>query len=250
MAGDALLGAPQFQNRNVVISTNKSYEKIAIERGSKDPANVFVVRSGPVLDRLEILPPNPKWLNGRKAMVGYVGVIGEQEGMDLFLPAVREVVIEQGRDVQFVIVGSGPGLAEAQQMATDLGVADHVTFTGRAPDHDLFEVLSTSDVCVNPDSVNEFNDKCTMNKILEYMAFSKPIVQFEMTEGRNSAHEASLYAAPNDSNDMAARIIELLDDPDRCAEMGRVGRERVETVLSWDWQVQALIDAYQRVQKA
>lgn len=238
-----------FRTASVVISTNKSYEKIAIERGGKEPQNVFVVRSGPVLDRLEILPPNPKWRNGRQAMVGYVGVIGEQEGMDLFLPAVREVVIEQGRDVQFVIVGSGPGLAEAKQMAADLGVADYVTFTGRAPDHDLFEVLSTADVCVNPDSVNEFNDKCTMNKILEYMAFSKPIVQFEMTEGRNSAQEASLYAAPNDSKDMAAKIIGLLDDPARCAEMGRLGRERVETVLSWDWQVQTLIDAYQRVQK-
>ncbi len=97
---------------------------------------------------------------------------------------------------------------------------------------------------MNPDRVNPMNDKSTMNKILEYMAFSKPIVQFDVTEGRYSAGDASLYAAANDTADMADKILELLADPARCAEMGEIGRARVETELSWDHQVATLIAAY------
>ncbi|RMF41744.1 MAG: glycosyltransferase, partial [Alphaproteobacteria bacterium] len=115
-----------------------------------------------------------------------------------------------------------------------------------APDEVLFEVLSSSDVCVNPDRVNAMNDLSTMNKILEYMAFEKPIVQFDVTEGRRSAEDASLYAAANDPSDFAAKICELLDDPERRARMGAIGRQRVETALSWDHQVDALIAAYKR----
>ncbi len=244
-----LLEKLTFWTADVVIATNRSLREIAQDRGRKHPSNVFVVRSGPVLDRLKIVPPNPAWKNGREVMVGYVGVIAEQEGMDLLMPAIREVVIDRGRDVQFVIVGSGPGLADAKQMAVDLGIDDWVTFTGRAPDEELFEVLSTADLCVNPDRVNPFNDKSTMNKILEYMAFSKPVVQFDMREGRNSAEEASLYAAANDVSDFAAKIVELADDPAKREWMGKYGRKRIETELSWDHQVQSLVGAYLRAKE-
>jgi len=236
-----------FKTADVVISTNESYREIAMTRGGIAPEDVFVVRSGPDLTRLKVMPPNPKWHNGRAEMVGYVGVMGDQEGLDLLLESAREIVHDRGRDVQFVLVGGGPALDDLKRQAADLGLADHVTFTGRAPDDDLFEVLSSADVCVNPDRVNPMNDKSTMNKILEYMAFSKPIVQFDVTEGRHSARSASLYAAANDTSDMADKICALLDDPQKRAEMGEFGRNRVESELSWDHQVDTLIAAYQRV---
>ncbi|QDY70178.1 glycosyltransferase family 4 protein [Qingshengfaniella alkalisoli] len=237
-----------FKSANAVISTNESYRRIAIERGGKKPGDVFVVRSGPDLNRLKIMPANRKRLNGRRHMVGYVGVMGDQEGIDLLLEAAREIVFDMKRDVQFVLVGGGPALDSLKVQAAKMGLDNHVTFTGRAPDDDLFEVLSTADICVNPDRVNPMNDKSTMNKILEYMAFSKPIVQFEVTEGRFSAQEASLYARPNDTHDMARKIVSLLDDPEQSAKMGRIGRARVENELGWDYQVDTLIAAYQRVQ--
>lgn len=235
-----------FWSANVVISTNQSYRQIAMERGGKKTEDIFVVRSGPDLNRLHVMPVNPEWKNGRTAMVGYVGVMGDQEGIDLLLESAREIIFDRGRDVQFVLVGGGPALDDLKAMAKDLGLEDHVTFTGRAPDAELFEVLSSADVCVNPDRVNPMNDKSTMNKILEYMAFSKPIVQFEVTEGRYSAQEASLYAEPNNTTDMADKILSLIDDPAQSADMGRIGRARVENELSWDYQVDTLVAAYQR----
>lgn len=236
-----------FRTARVSIATNESYKTIAMERGRMAADDVFVVRSGPDLSRLDRLPSNDAWRNGRDKLVGYVGVMGDQEGIDLLLEAASHIVHERGReDIQFCLVGGGPSLEPLKRMAAEMGLSDHVTFTGRAPDRDLFEVLSTADVCVNPDRVNDMNDKSTMNKIMEYMAFEKPIVQFDVTEGRFSAREASLYARANDPKDMADKILELLAAPDRCATMGTFGRRRVEQELSWSHQVDTLIAAYQR----
>ena len=121
-----------------------------------------------------------------------------------------------------------------------------MTFTGRVPDAEMLAMLNTADVCVNPDSANEMNDKSTMNKIMEYMALAKPIVQFDLAEGRFSAQDASLYAARNDPLDLGAKIVELLDDPDRRARMGEFGRRRVENELEWRYEVPKLLAAYAR----
>lgn len=237
-----------FKSADTVISTNESYKKIAIERGGKNPKDIFVVRSGPDLSRVKAVTPNPALKNGRDFLVGYVGVMGDQEGIDLLLEAARHLVYDRGRqDIQFALVGGGPSLAALQAMSEKMGLKDYVTFTGRAPDQTLFEVLSTSDVCVNPDRVNPMNDKSTMNKILEYMAVGKPIVQFDVTEGRFSAQEASLYAKANDPVDFADKIAELLTDPERRAQMGVFGRNRVETQMAWSYEIPKLIAAYKNV---
>ncbi len=235
-----------FSRADAVISTNQSYAKIARTRGGKADEDVFVVRSGPEVERLTPVPPNPSWKNGRAHMVGYVGVMGDQEGIDLLLETARIMNFEMKCDIQFVLVGGGPALDGLKSMTQELGLSDHVTFTGRAPDADLFEVLSTADVCVNPDRVNPMNDQSTMNKILEYMAFMKPIVQFDVTEGRFSAGDASLYARANDTAHMAELIKSIIDDPDMGEKMGTIGRARIKNELSWDHQVNALIEAYQR----
>ena len=74
-------------------------------------------------------------------------------------------------------------------------------------------------------------------------------MQFDVTEGRFSAQEASLYAAENDTKDLAAKMLQLLDDPKKRAEMGAYGRRRVVSDLGWDDQVNTLIAAYQQAAK-
>lgn len=234
-----------FRTADVSIATNESYRRIAIERGGMDPERVFVVRSGPKLDRLKVQPPKPELKQGRRFLVGYVGVMGKQEGIDYLLKAARHIVHDLGRtDVHFGLVGGGTALDDMKALAAELGVAGHVTFTGRVPDAAMLDMLNTADVCVNPDVANDMNDKSTMNKIMEYMALGKPIVQFDLTEGRFSAQEASLYAAKNDPVDMARKILELLDDPERRSRMGSFGRQRVENELEWRYEVPKLLKAY------
>ena len=237
-----------FSTADLVISTNESYRQIAIDRGGKKPEDVFVVRSGPDLSRIRQVPANPALRKGRKYLVGYVGVMGKQEGIDLLLQAVQLIVHHLKRtDIQFGLVGGGTELPAMRELAKQLGVAEYVTFTGRAPDAELLEMLNTADICVNPDRANEMNDRSTMNKVMEYMALAKPIVQFDLTEGRVSAGEASWYARPNDVADLAQKMVALLADENQRIHMGALGRERVERDLSWQHEAPRLLAAYEHL---
>ncbi len=234
-----------FRTADMVISTNDSYRGIAIDRGGKDPRKVFVVRSGPDLTRIKRVPPNPALKRGRRYLVGYVGVMGKQEGIDLLLQAVQLIVHHLGRrDIQFGLVGGGTELPAMRELAGKLGISEYVTFTGRAPDAELLEMLNTADICVNPDRANDMNDRSTMNKIMEYMALGKPVVQFDLTEGRVSAGDASWYARPNDVADLAQKMVALLADESQRVHMGALGRERVERELSWQHEAPRLLAAY------
>jgi glycosyltransferase involved in cell wall biosynthesis len=175
-------------------------------------------------------------------------VMGKQEGIEYLIEVARILVHDMGRtDVHFALVGGGPALDAMKKRAEEKQVGDYMTFTGRAPDQVLLEVLNTADICVNPDEVNPMNDKSTMNKIMEYMALGKPIIQFDVTEGRFSAGPASLYAKANDARDMADAVVYLLDRPDLRAEMGREGRRRVEQELAWTYEAPKLLAAYNAI---
>jgi len=237
-----------FGIADLSIATNESYRRIALERGGMPSERVFVVRSGPKLERMRIVPAKPELRCGRRYLVGYVGVMGRQEGIDLLLQAAEHIIKRLGRnDVHFGLVGGGTSLVEMQTLAGTLGISSHVTFTGRVTDQQLLEMLNTADVCVNPDVANEMNDKSTMNKIMEYMALGKPIVQFDLTEGRVSAGESSLYALRNDPIDLADKILELLNDPERRRIMGEAGRARVINELEWAHEAPKLLAAYERL---
>jgi glycosyltransferase involved in cell wall biosynthesis len=235
-----------FRCADVSIATNYSYRRIAIERGGMPPGRVFVVRSGPSLERMRIVPPDESLRKGRKYLVGYVGVMGRQEGIDLLLRAIYYLVYQRRRkDIHFGLVGGGTSLQEMAALARALGVAEYVTFTGRVLDAELLAMLNTADVCVNPDVANAMNDISTMNKVMEYMALGKPMVQFDLAEGRFSAQDASLYASRNDPVDFAEKIIELIDDPAKRSAMGAFGRQRVQEELEWRYEAPKLLAAYQ-----
>ncbi|HSC26000.1 MAG TPA: glycosyltransferase, partial [Vicinamibacterales bacterium] len=141
-----------FATADVVIATNETHRRIAIERGRVAEHKLFVVRSGPSAERMRILSPSLALKKGRRHLVAYLGLISEQEGIDLLLRAVDRIVRARGRaDVQFGLVGGGPALESMRARCDAMGLADYVTFTGRASDEDLLAMLNTADVCVNPD---------------------------------------------------------------------------------------------------
>ena len=237
-----------FKTADASIATNESYREIALRRGGMNPDHVFIVRSGPDLNRLRIVPADPA-LKGRfKYLVGYVGVMGQQEGLSYLLRAIHHIVYNEHReDVRFVLIGSGPELPLLKKEVTQLGIDHYVVFTGRVSDAELNRLLCSCDVCVNPDEANHMNDLSTMNKIMEYMALAKPIVQFDLKEGRVSAQDASLYAERNDPVDFARKIVELLDNPALRARMSERGRQRVESVLAWHHQKANLLACYEQL---
>lgn len=235
---------------DAVMATNESYKDLAVNRGRVDPRDVFVVRNGPDLDRFKRVCPNPALKFGKPYLVGYVGNMSHQEGLDILLDVV-EYIKKSGRtDIHFTCIGGGPGLAGLRQMVVDKGLDDSINFTGRVPDEQLLEVLSTADVCVNPDRPCKMNDISTMIKIMEYMALGKPIVQFDLKEGRFTAREASLYSNNDDPvADFAGKIVWLLDHPEESKRMGDFAIQRVEKELAWKYSVANLLLAYTHVEK-
>jgi glycosyltransferase involved in cell wall biosynthesis len=235
-----------FATASYSIATNESYKEIAVRRGKMAADRIQVVRSGPKLDRLKILPRDSQFLKGRKYLIGYVGVIGEQEGIDLLLESAK-YIISGRQDIQFAIIGDGTNLASLKNLTKELGLSDYVDFYGRVPDDLLIAILNSADICVNPDKPTEMNNLSTMNKIMEYMALKKPIVQFDLKEGRFSAQEASLYAINGDTGDFAKKILQLIDDSELRTRMGEFGYNRVLTELSWDYEKEKLINLYSRI---
>jgi glycosyltransferase involved in cell wall biosynthesis len=237
-----------FRTADMVVSTNESYKKIAIERGGKNENDVIVVRNGPDLAAIPDLRPNPGLLEGFRHLVGYVGIIGKQEGLENLLQAASHIVHEEKRsDIRFAVVGTGPHLKSLIRDAKAMRLERYVRFFGYVPDDLLYEILTTADLCVNPEFKNEFTDKSTMIKIMEYMSFRKPIVQFHTVESEFTAGEAAISIRNNDVIQFADAILALLDDPVRRKKMGEIGRERVEKLLSWQIQKKRLRAVYDRV---
>ncbi|MEH2379162.1 MAG: glycosyltransferase family 4 protein [Nostoc sp.] len=237
-----------YATADMAISTNESHREVALNRGHKKPEKVFVVRSAPDLSRFRRMPPNPKYRRGRKYLVGYMGVMGEPEGIDYLLRMVDYIVHKKNRsDIHFMLIGSGPAAEKLKDLSKELEVTEFVEFTGFKQGEELLERLSSCDVCVEPSPTSTYNENCTMNKILEYMAMGKAIVQFDLREGRRSAQEASLYAKPNDEVEFAEKILELLNSPEGREKIGAEGRRRMEEILEWQYQAPKLLEAYDKI---
>jgi glycosyltransferase involved in cell wall biosynthesis len=236
-----------------VTATNGSYREIAITRGGKRPADVTVVRTGPDPDVLKPGPEHPELKRGRTYLAAYIGVMGPQDGVDIVVKAADIVVRELGRtDIAFTLIGSGDCFEELVKLRDELNLQGHVEFTGRAPDDLVQDILSTADAGLSPDPKNPLNDVSTMNKTMEYMAFSLPVVAFDLKETRVSAEDAAVYVpcSPNLANDIgeyAKAIVSLMDDEAARQEMGKLGRDRVETELAWSRQAPGYIAVYDRL---
>lgn len=240
-----LLERLTYRLADVVLVTNESYRRIALDRGSKTPDRVFVVRNAPTPGRLKPTDPDDSLKLGKEHLLCYVGIMGPQDGVDYALRALAYLRDVEGRDDwHAAFIGFGDVFDAMVSLSGQLGLEEVVTFTGWLDDDGLARYLSTATVCLSPDPLNPLNDVSTMNKILEYMAFGRPIVTFDLCEARVSAGEAAVYVPPNDEAAFAREVARLLDDPAQRARMGEIGRRRLEQTLSWKHSERELLSGY------
>jgi len=232
-----------YKTASVVITTNESQKRFAIERGHCRPERVFVVRNGPGQQAAVEIDPSLK--GNRPFLLGYVGLMGVQDGVEYTLYALDELVHKRGRqDTSMVLLGDGSNFPVLRSLAHKLQLDEYVKFTGFVSREEVARYISVADIGLIPDPQNGLNEYSTMLKAMDYMALGKPIVAFDLTETRFTAQEAALYAKPNLVGDFADKIEVLLADEELRFKMGQLGRQRVEEELSWEHTSQNLIAAY------
>jgi glycosyltransferase involved in cell wall biosynthesis len=235
-----------YRTADVVIVTNLSQRRTAIERGHCPNDKVFVVRNGPALEFMQLVAHEPELKKGRGYLLAYVGVMGAQDGVEYALYALHDLVYQRGRqDAALVLMGNGDSVPHLQALAHELQLDEYVHFTGWITRTDIIRYLTVADVGVIPDPQNGLNEYSTMVKTMEYMAMGKAMVAFDLAETRFSAQDAAFYARPNLVEDFANQIEVLLDNEELRLTMGEIGRKRIKEELSWDHTKEHLLRAYE-----
>jgi glycosyltransferase involved in cell wall biosynthesis len=231
---------------DITIATNESYKEIQIKRANKNPRDVFVVRNGPNQMRMTPVAPNSRLKKMNKFILCYIGSLNPQDGVDYLLRSLRHLLYNLKRsDFHCVIMGTGDSLQDLRDLAGNLQLNGCVELLGFVSDEDLQANLAAADICVDPDPSSPLNDVSTWIKVMEYMAYAKPIVAFDLKETRFSAGDAAIYVRPNKEAEFAEAITQLMAQPELRKKMGTFGRRRVEHELQWNTVGKNLLTAYE-----
>jgi glycosyltransferase involved in cell wall biosynthesis len=230
-----------------VIATNQSYRQVEMQRAGTPAERIVIVRNGPDLGEVFRVKPEPALRVAGKTIIGYVGVMGTQDGVDNLLRAMHCLVFQLGRkDVLCVLVGSGNALPGLETLAQELDITEYVHFTGWVYGQDeVRNYLNAMDICAAPEPGDIYNNRSTAAKVMEYMAVGKPVVSFDLVEHRFSAQAASLYALPGDVSDFARQLEFLVTHPEERERLGQLGLERIQNQLAWQHQARELIKLYE-----
>ena len=244
----ALLERTTLRLADLVIAPNEMFQTLDMAIGRKTRDRTAIVLSAPDLGPQLSLPPDPSLRRGRPFMALYVGVMGSQDGVDILLDAAAHLVRAGGRDdIQFVLAGDGPECPALRERAASLGLLDHVTFLGFVTGETLWRALRTADVGLCPDPRNDFNDRLTMNKLLEYMAFGLPSVSFDLAMSRRLVGQAGIIVESDEASAFGDAVGRLLDDEERRRRLGAAARSRFASDFAWQRQADALVVAYERL---
>ena len=159
-----------------------------------------------------------------------------------FLRAAR-LTLSAVPDSAFILAGEGEQTEGLRGLATELGLGDRVFFIGRSSR--IADLLTISDVCVlSSKGVEGFS-----NSILEYMAAGRAVVATNVGGASEAIVEGETGHLVNSGDDatMAARILELLRNPERRMEMGANGRRVVEERFSLQSRLSNTSALYQRM---
>lgn len=227
-----------------VITVNTSLEEIVYSRGGLPQGKVTVVGNGPAIARTNKRIARPDLKHGRRFLLCWLGLMGPQDRVDLALRSMAHLVHVIGRkDCHFAVIGDGESRPASEALANDLGLRDWTSFPGWAAQEEAFVYLSTADLGLEPN----LEDIVSPVKAMEYMAFGLPFVCFDLNETRTLAEGAAAYVKPGDVAGFARHIDQLLDQPARRAEMGRIGRRLFEERIAWDRQQGAYLEVFEQL---
>ncbi len=186
----------------------------------------------------------------RKRVLGFIGSFYAYEGLPLLLQALPRI-LNDAPDVRVLLVGGGPDEAHLKRMASDLGIGDKVVFTGRVPHADVQGYYSLVDIFVYPRYSLRLTELVTPLKPLEAMAQGRLVVASDVGGHRELIQDGvtGILFKSGDPEDLAARIVRLLEEPGRWEALSRAARRFVETERTWSASVARYENIYTRLRR-
>lgn len=230
-----------------VVTVNESYRQLVIRRDGKRPEQVTIVRQGPNLDRMQGIEPDQSIRDRAGSIIAFLGNMSAQDGIDHLLQALHHLGRLGHTDWYCLLIGPADDPQGILKMAAELGLGERVRLTGLLAGEQWMRLVAAADIGVEPAPSNVINDLCTVNKIMDYMAFSKPVVAYDLPEHRVTAGDTALYAEGNDPLNFAQKIAALIEAPALRSDLGQQGRRRVEEHLAWSFQRTRLLSLYREI---
>ena len=225
------------------ICTNEYFRERLIGAGAA-PEQVTIVGNGPVLARVERAVADPALRGENKFLCCWIGKMGRQDRVDLLIDAVGHLVHDLGRkDCSFAILGDGETLDDITSQVARLGLEPWVHFPGWLTEEQVFSYLASADLGLDTSLAADISPV----KILEYMAFGVPVVAFDLQETRVMSEGASALVPAPDVEAYARELAALLDDSERRAHLGELGRMRVQTEHAWERQSAVYLELMRRL---
>ena len=133
---------------DVVIAPNDSYRRLALTRGGKAAGDVFVVRSAPRWEEFSLPRHGHFDRRGHPFLVGYLGVMGKQDGVDLLVRAVG-LLVGDGYDILLYLAGDGESRGEIEALVHELGLRGNVVMAGFQTKEEFTPALLGTPMCAS-----------------------------------------------------------------------------------------------------
>jgi glycosyltransferase involved in cell wall biosynthesis len=190
------------------------------------PSKVFVIPNGVDTERFSPCEPDAKLrqslgLVPHQPVAAIVAALRPEKNHELFLRAAARIASDRP-EARFLIIGDGPRRGELERLTAELGIARNVLFLGTRSD--VQQILSLASVLVLSSHM-----EANPVSILEALACARPVVATRVGSIAESVEHGvcGYLVTPGDEVELAARVDELLGQPELARRMGQAGRERV-----------------------
>lgn len=235
---------------DVVITANETFRMMVVERCGKPADKVVAVYSVPDRSYLRRSASSSRLRKGVRVVIGFVGIISDQDGVDQLVRMLHHLVVDHGcRDIRAIVVGDGPALADVRKLTEELNLTDWISFTGYLRGDELTEAVSSFDIGIIPDPPNEYNDKISMNKVFEYSALGVPTVAYNLTETRRLLGDTAVYADDKNPAALARACLMLIKDDSERRARGLAAKALADEHFEWARERGKYIDVYQKLAK-
>jgi len=161
------------------------------------------------------------------------------KGLDYLLKAVK--LISAHRDVELIVIGTPKKNGRIVKLVRRLDIGHLVRFTGRVSDEEFVRHYAKASVAVVPSIYEGFGLPAG-----EAMACRVPVISAAGGALPEVVGDAGVLVPPSDAQALAKAAIELLDHPDRAAEIGRAGYQRALTHFTWERAAEKTVAAYRK----